>query len=512
MTDETHLPLAFIHLAVAYKEPAANRERLLALNDEAAASGAKILLNPELALSGYSFRSREDIRPVTETLQDETMTAFRKLARRRQVYICLGLAERQAATDIFYNSAVVLGPQGEVVCHYRKVNAEIRWSCPGPARQENTFATPWGTIGVLICSDTFYGLMPRVAALRGARLLLVPANWPPLGLDPRELWRARAVENGIFVATDNRSGQDRLISFQDAPSCLFDPQGQVLLEKAVPDSQIFRVDLPLVQGQLPASGPPLFLGPRQVHQYGNIYLDLRLIDDLTSHYELPPPGKLEIICLAGEVANSRLLEEGLGQDWRASGERMATLVVLPQDEAQGALAAELARCWQVAVLGAQAGAPEVIWATPASVQRLPMPVGGAPAILNWGPARLAVGTAADLGHPEMAVHLAKSGCDLAVTSTAQLSEAHYLVLSVKCLERLALAVAAADRAGICLPPQGHQRWAEETVSGSGICRLVLDTNQTRQKRFQDRVDYATLLRRTSAKPILAESSHGKERG
>ncbi|MGQ9920158.1 MAG: carbon-nitrogen hydrolase family protein, partial [Desulfobacca sp.] len=474
MPDETHLPLAIIHLAVAYKEPAANRERLLALNDAAAAAGAKILLNPELALSGFSFQSREDIRPVTETLYGETVTAFRELARRRQVYICLGLAERQADTDIFYNSAVVLGPQGEVVCHYRKVNAEIRWGCPGPAEQENTFATPWGRMGVLICSDTFYGLMPRVAALRGVRLLLVPANWPPLGLDPREIWRARAVENGFYLAAGNRSGQDRLISVQDAPSCLFDPQGQVLLEKAVPDSQIFRVDLPLVQGQLQASGPPSFLGPRQVGHYGNIYLDLRLIDDLTSHYELPPPGKLEIVCLAGEAAKSRLLEEGLAQDWRVSGEKTATLVVLPQDGAQGTLAPELARRWQVAVLGAQAGEAGVIWATPVGVQKWPMPVGGAPVILDWGPARLAVGTAAALGHPEMAVHLAKSGCDLAVISTTQLTEVHYLVLSVKCLERLALAVAAADRAGICLPPQGHQRWAEEKVSGPGICRLVLD--------------------------------------
>jgi len=495
MATETALPLAFVHLAVAYKDVAANRERLLALNDEAAAAGAQVILNPEMALSGYSFQSREDIRPLTETLQEATVTALRELARRRRVYICLGLAERQAETDIFYNSAVVLGPQGEVVCHYRKINAEVRWGCPGPARQENTFVTPWGKMGVLICSDTFYGLMPRVAALRGVRLLLVPANWPPLGPDPREIWRARVLENGFYLAASNRTGQDRLLSFHDAPSCLYDPQGQVLMEQTAPDSQIFRVDLPLVQGRLPDNGAPSFLAPRQVHHYGNIYLDLRLIEDLTEHYELPQPGSLEVICLAGESTSTRLAA-GFGTVRGGSAAGEATLVVVPQDRLNESLAADLARRRGLAVIGALAGGTAVLWATPSGVQRLPTPAGAAPVLLDWGPARLAVVAAADLGHPELAVHLAKSGCDLAVVSTGPLTEAQYLVLSVKCLERLAIAVSGADRAGICLPPQGHQRWSEDAVSGPGVCRLVLDTTQTRRKRFQDRVDFAALLRRS----------------
>lgn len=85
-------------------------------------------------------------------------------------------------------------------------------------------------MGVLICSDTYNGLMPRITALRGADLLLVPANWPPTGLNPRVLWRVRAMENGIFLAACNRTGIDRIMDCRQALSCVSDPQGHLLLE------------------------------------------------------------------------------------------------------------------------------------------------------------------------------------------------------------------------------------------------------------------------------------------
>ncbi len=489
-----HLKLAFVHLAVAYKELAANRARLLRLNAEAAAAGAQLIVNPELALSGFSFRSREDVRPVTETWQDETVQALRALARQRQVYICLGWAEREPVTDIFYNSAIVLGPTGEVVCHYRKVNAEVRWSCPGPARQENTFETPWGRVGVLICSDTYYGLMPRATALRGADLLLVPANWPPLGLDPRELWRARALENGVYVAACNRTGQDRNLAFEAAPSCLYDPQGQTLLEATAPDSQIWTATVPLQDGKLPSSARRSRLGQRQVQHYGNIYLDLRLIDDLTSHYDLPPPGLLTVAAFALSP-HQEDLPQYLPQVLAKTPTAGAVLLILPEDGATAEVCGALAAHYRVAFLLSRRRPAGVLWATPAGVQTLPLPQGGAPLWLNYGPARLAVCTPEALTHPELAVHLAKSGGDLAVVSSGCLPESQHLVLAVKCLERLALVVATPDRARICLPPEGHQRWQEEGVQGPGVCRLVLDTTLTRRKRFQDRVDFALLLRR-----------------
>jgi len=168
---------------------------------------------------------------------------------------------------------------------------------------------------------------------------------------------------------------------------------------------------------------------------------------------------------------------------------------LPHDAAKAEVCGALAARYRVALVMAQTAPPGIMWATPAGVKTMARPLDGGPLYLNYGPARLAVCSPEALAHPELAVHLAKSGCDLAVVSCGPLTETQQLVLAVKSLERLALAVAAPNRARICLPPEGHQRWHEESVPNPGVCRLVLDTTFTRRRRFQDRVDFRLLLRR-----------------
>lgn len=491
------LTLAFVHLRVVHKELAVNQAELLRLNEEAAAAGARILINPELALSGYSFRHREDLRPLALTPAAEFLQALRELAARRRVFLCCGWAEREPATDIFYNSATVFGPAGEIVCHYRKVNAESRWSCPGPARQENVFVTPWGKAGVLICSDSYYSLLVRATVLRGARLLLVPANWPPLGLDPRELWRLRALENGIYLAACNRTGQEATLSFLEAPSCCYGPEGQVLLEASSPESRIFLVELPLSEGRLPDRLCGAILARRQVEHYGNIYLDLRLSDHLTDHYQLPSPGFLLVAALTGPLGPQPVPAPlaSLPATCPTAG---AILAVLPQDSGGVTELATLAASRRLALLLHLSEPPGVLWVTPAGPQVLPWPAATPYLSLDYGPARLAVCRPEALQQPELAVHLAKTGHDLAVVSTGALSTTAHEILKIRCLDQLAVVVAATTGAYICVPPAGHQRWQETQADAGGLCRLLLDTSLLRRKRFQDRVDYGLLLRRPPA--------------
>lgn len=176
-----------------------------------------VVLAPELAVSGYSFADYRDMAPYAETADGPTLTAVAHLCALYGMYACIGLAEMDPLSGILYNSAFVVDPNGSIVCRYRKINAEFRWACPGDPTQDNTFDTPWGRIGVLICSDSYHSLMPRVTALRGANLLLIIANWPPTGLNPVEIWRARAMENGVFVAACNRTGQDLVMDCSRAP-------------------------------------------------------------------------------------------------------------------------------------------------------------------------------------------------------------------------------------------------------------------------------------------------------
>nr|NJM04843.1 carbon-nitrogen hydrolase family protein [Desulfobacula sp.] len=88
------LKIALVHAGVVHKDPEGNRKELIRLNREAALGGARLILNTELAVSGYSFQSREDIAPYTETEAGETVTAMASLAREQGVYIGVTFPER----------------------------------------------------------------------------------------------------------------------------------------------------------------------------------------------------------------------------------------------------------------------------------------------------------------------------------------------------------------------------------------------------------------------------------
>ena len=109
------LTLALIHSTVEHKQPEVNRENLLALFRQAGEEGAQLVVGPELSISGYSFNSRQDIAPYAETATGPTLTALADLARTYGFYACVGLAENDTQNGIFYNSAFVVGPTGQIV-------------------------------------------------------------------------------------------------------------------------------------------------------------------------------------------------------------------------------------------------------------------------------------------------------------------------------------------------------------------------------------------------------------
>ena len=223
------LKIGLIHLNVRHGRPDINKEELLRLNRRAAEAGAGIIVNTEMAVSGYSFQSRDEISNDVESLDGEFVHAMAGIASRYGVYIVLGCAERDDETNIYYNAAAAFSPEGKTVRRYRKNSAEARWACSGNPLDDNTFETPWGRAGLLICSDTYFSALARMTALRGADIILVPANWPEGALDPCLLWQTRAYENGVYIAACNRCGTDRKMTFDSAASCVYAPSGKMLL-------------------------------------------------------------------------------------------------------------------------------------------------------------------------------------------------------------------------------------------------------------------------------------------
>jgi predicted amidohydrolase len=343
--QELGLKVALIHASIFWKDKDKNIAKLLALNEEAAKSGSKVIVNTELATTGYAFESRKEIAPLTESIPGPTTQAFGRIAGDYGCYICIGLPERDARTGIFYNSAVLIGPSGQIVARYRKASPAFRenlWAAKGNL-PVSVVQTEFGVMGLVICADSYSYRQARIAALKGARLLMIPANWPPEHHNPEKFWRARALENGMYVLACNRTGMDKVMDCRHAESFVIDPQGRAIKQISSADDLIIRAALPGISGggltprnALSASGPESPLSCRRPQCYGNITLDPYTYINLEFLLGLPP---------AAEFVAATLQYRSRPLDVQANLENMLRLI----DDAS-AKAAESGNTINLAVL------------------------------------------------------------------------------------------------------------------------------------------------------------------
>lgn len=203
-----------------------NIRRLESLTVEAAEQGAKLIVHPEMATTGYCWGSREEIAPFVEPVPGPTTDRFAAIAERYDCWIVTCLPEINPATGVYYNSAVLIGPEG-VEGLYRKTHsyiAEPSWAKDGDLGLP-VFDTPLGRIGLLICMDVTYPETARIEALLGADLLCLVTNWVGDGA-PAGSWISRAVENGVYVIATDRDDEERGAPFC-GHACVIDPDGAV---------------------------------------------------------------------------------------------------------------------------------------------------------------------------------------------------------------------------------------------------------------------------------------------
>src|SRR5947209_20567674 len=102
--------------AIQYEPTLGEKEKnvtaLLRLVEEAAQHNARLIVTPEMATTGYCWESRAEIAPYVEPIPGPTTDRFQQLATHYDCYIAISLAEVDPATDVYYNSMALIGPQG----------------------------------------------------------------------------------------------------------------------------------------------------------------------------------------------------------------------------------------------------------------------------------------------------------------------------------------------------------------------------------------------------------------
>jgi predicted amidohydrolase len=218
--EDNHLVcVAACQVSLRVGAVAQNRAAGLAAIAEAAGRGARIIVLPELAPSGYVFASPDEARALAEPADGPTVTEWAREAARRDVVIVGGFDEL-GDDGLLYNSAVLVDAGG-MRAVYRKAHlwdAESDFFVPG-TEPPPVVDTEFGRIAMMVCYDVEFPEWVRLPALAGADLLAVPTNWPAEPVPPGERpmvvanVQAAAFANRMFIAAACRCGTERGVSW-----------------------------------------------------------------------------------------------------------------------------------------------------------------------------------------------------------------------------------------------------------------------------------------------------------
>lgn len=222
--------VAVLQMAAADGDVGGNFNQIASSARAASATHAKIMVAPELSLSGYGAATRGRVAEVAQGRDSPVLAKLKSLSSELGIAIVLGFPERNGTA--FFNSAVAITPDRESV-FYRKCHlygdferkSFGRGSTVSPIITVGDFR-----IGMLICYDVEFPEWVRVLALEGVDLIAVPTALPRSDANrrvARSMIRTRALENGVFVAYADLCGEDGLYRYQGL-SAIVGPDGEDL--------------------------------------------------------------------------------------------------------------------------------------------------------------------------------------------------------------------------------------------------------------------------------------------
>jgi predicted amidohydrolase len=207
------MKIAVVQMDVQLLDKERNIKAILDQLETAAQGGARVIIFPECAVTGYCFDSLEEAIPYAEPIPGATTERIGRAARERNCTVVVGMLEREAAT--IYNAAAVIAPSG-VLGSYRKVHLPYlgvdRFVTPGD-NPFPIFAVPGGHLGINICYDCSFPEAGRIPKLKGAHVLGIPTNWPVNSDSWEHVPKVRAIENHMIVAVADRVGKERGFRF-----------------------------------------------------------------------------------------------------------------------------------------------------------------------------------------------------------------------------------------------------------------------------------------------------------
>jgi predicted amidohydrolase len=230
------LRVALAQMAPKLGDLDANLDAHLTLSRQARRSGAKLVVFPELSLTGYVLRDQ-----VPDVALSPGSRRWTKLLRAsREIDMLVGFVEETPA-HTYHNAAAYLS-RGKLVHVHRKIYLptyglfeEGRDLAPGELVR--AFPSAAGPAGILICEDAWHPTCSWLLVQDGACVLFVLSSGPTRGAKPgrgvtslpvwHDLLRVTAQFQTAFVVYVNRVGYEDGLNFGGG-SIAIDPFGRTI--------------------------------------------------------------------------------------------------------------------------------------------------------------------------------------------------------------------------------------------------------------------------------------------
>jgi predicted amidohydrolase len=223
-----NLTIAGVQMDIAFADKSTNLDRIEDRIREADRQGARLVVFPECAVTGYCFESLEEARSVAEPVAGPSVRRLEAICRETECFAVVGSIEADGSR--IFNVSLLIGPQG-LAAVYRKVHLPHlgldNFSTPGD-RPFQVWDAAGVKLGMNICYDVSFPEASRVMALAGAELIVLPTNWPPgAGCVACYAVNTRAMENHVYYCAVNRVGEERGFRFI-GQSRICEPNGATL--------------------------------------------------------------------------------------------------------------------------------------------------------------------------------------------------------------------------------------------------------------------------------------------
>jgi len=228
-----------------------NIKKAIDLSSMAAEKGAKIICFQEL-FNTHWFPKDSDTKnfDLAEEITGETIKIFSKKAEELSIVIICPIFEKDI-NGVYYNSAVVINNNGEILGKYRKAHIpqiplwEEKFYFKLGDLGFPVFKTDYATIGIQICWDNFFPEGSRILALKGAEIIFSPTA---AAFASHERWEkmicGNAIANNLFILRINRVGSEEKQDFYGKSFCV-DPNGDLIAGPTGLNDSVLLADINL---------------------------------------------------------------------------------------------------------------------------------------------------------------------------------------------------------------------------------------------------------------------------